>query len=134
MDDRKSILKATTEIVAELGFGRTEFADVSKRAGLPEASVRALFPDKASLLHALLKQLTEPIVSAVGLAAANATDARTLMTSSLRVFDEWAAYHPDALKVWMRCALEQPSELEGHYYRSLFPSEFYETAAAIDRR
>ncbi len=55
LESRQKIIDATFEIAAELGYGGTSIAKVSKRAGLPASSVYWHFANKDELLAEVIQ-------------------------------------------------------------------------------
>jgi AcrR family transcriptional regulator len=64
-EERKKILGAALDEFSELGINNSSFESIAERAELETAVVRALFTDKETLLKALLKEESEPIVNAI---------------------------------------------------------------------
>ena len=90
------------------------------------AVARALFIDKETLLRELLKEETEPMVSAITLAVQEIEDPRALIRKSMKLLDQWLLTHPEYIRLLMHCSLEGAGVLEFFYQHSLLPSDFYE--------
>lgn len=59
---RAGLVKATTELVAELGYPQVTTRAIAARAGVSEATIYRHFPDKRALFTAALLQGHQPIV------------------------------------------------------------------------
>ena len=131
LEERKKLLKAALDEFAEVGLKNSSLESISDRAKLEPAVARALFVDKETLLHELLKEETEPLVSAVALAVQELDDPRELIRKSMGLLDQWLLTHPEYIRLLMRCSLEGGGVLQSLYQHSLLPSEFYERLEQI---
>jgi AcrR family transcriptional regulator len=69
-DERRArILRSSTELFARRGFAATRTKDVARAAGVSEAMVFKLFPDKESLYRAILAERTGEMERVLPLAA-----------------------------------------------------------------
>jgi AcrR family transcriptional regulator len=59
---RAGLVRATTELVAELGYPKVTTRAIAARAGVSEATIYRHFPDKRALFTAALLQGHQPIV------------------------------------------------------------------------
>ncbi len=131
LEERKKLLKAALDEFAEVGLKNSSLESISDRAKLEPAVARALFVDKETLLHELLKEETEPLVSAVALAVQELDDPRELIRKSMGLLDQWLLTHPEYIRLLMRCSFEGAGVLQSIYRHSLLPSEFYERLEQI---
>ena len=131
LEERKKLLKAALDEFAEVGLKNSSLESISDRAKLEPAVARALFVDKETLLHELLKEETEPLVSAIALAVQELDDPRELIRKSMGLLDQWLLTHPEYIRLLMRCSLEGGDVLQSLYQHSLLPSEFYERLEQI---
>ena len=131
LEERKKLLKAALDEFAEVGLKNSSLESISDRAKLEPAVARALFVDKETLLHELLKEETEPLVSATALAVQELDDPRELIRKSMELLDQWLLTHPEYIRLLMRCSLEGGDVLQSLYQHSLLPSEFYERLEQI---
>lgn len=60
---KAELVRATTELVAELGYPRVTTRAIATRAGVSEATIYRHFPDKRALFTAALLQGNEPILA-----------------------------------------------------------------------
>jgi AcrR family transcriptional regulator len=131
LEERKKLLKAALDEFAEVGLKNSSLESISDRAKLEPAVARALFVDKETLLRELLKEETEPLVSATALAVQELDDPRELIRKSMGLLDQWLLTHPEYIRLLMRCSLEGGGVLQSLYQHSLLPSEFYERLEQI---
>jgi len=123
---REAILEAAAREFADVGLKKSSLDSIAGTAGLEPRAVRALFVDKPTLLRELLKEATEPLVSAVALAVEDMDDSKEIVKKSLKLYDTWLLDHPEIVRVMARCTLEGPESLQQLLENSLLPSEFYE--------
>jgi AcrR family transcriptional regulator len=131
LEERKKLLRAALDEFTEVGLKNSSLESISDRAKLEPAVARALFVDKETLLRELLKEETEPLVSAVALAVQELDDPRELIRKSMELLDQWLLTHPEYIRLLMRCSLEGGGVLQSFYQHSLLPSEFYERLEQI---
>jgi len=131
LEERKKIMKAALDEFAEVGLINSSLKSISDRAKLEPAVARALFVDKETLLGELLKEGTDPLVSAVALAVQEIEDPKELIRKSMGLLDQWLLAHPQYVKLYMRCSLDGAGALQTLYQHSLLPSEFYERLEQI---
>ena len=99
LEERKKIMKAALDEFAEVGLINSSLKSISDRAKLEPAVARALFVDKETLLGELLKEGTDPLVSAVALAVQEIEDPRELIRKSMGLLDQWLLDHPQYVKL-----------------------------------
>jgi AcrR family transcriptional regulator len=131
LEERKKLLKAALDEFAEVGLKNSSLESISDRAKLEPAVARSLFVDKETLLRELLKEETEPMVSAISLAVQEIENPRELIRKSMGLLDQWLLTHPEYIRLLMRCSLEGGGVLQSFYQHSLLPSEFYERLEQI---
>ncbi len=124
--ERRALLKAALEEFSEVGLTAASLESIADRADLGLSVARALFVDKQRLLNAVLKEGTEPLVSAIGLAVEQIEDPKELIRKSLRLFDQWLLDNPRYIQLLQRSALDEAGSLNTLYQYSMYPSEFYE--------
>lgn len=125
-EERKRILSAALDEFAELGLIDSNIESIADRAKLHPGTVRALFLDKANLLRELLKEETDPMVSAIALAVEKIENPKGLLRKSLQLYDQWLMTHPKIVRLMVRCTHDGADSLKSLYEHSLLPSEFYE--------
>ncbi len=131
LEERKKIMKAALDEFAEVGVLNSSLKSISDRAKLEPAVARALFVDKETLLGELLKEGTDPLVSAIALAVQEIEDPKELIRKSMGLLDQWLLDHPQFVRLYMRCSLDGAGALQTLYQHSLLPSEFYERLEQI---
>lgn len=125
-DKRTLVLQAAAREFAEFGLRDSSLDRIAQRVGTELEVVRALFVDEMTLLRELLKEETDPLVSAVGMAMEGVDDVRTMIRKSLQLYDRWMLDHEHIIQIMMRCALDDPKSLTMLYEQSIMPSEFFE--------
>ena len=131
LEERKKIMQAALDEFAEVGVLNSSLKSISDRAKLDPAVARALFVDKETLLGELLKEGTDPLVSAISLAVQEIEDPKELIRKSMGLLDQWLLEHPKYVRLYMRCSLDGAGVLQSLYQHSLLPSEFYERLEQI---
>jgi AcrR family transcriptional regulator len=122
---RRLILQAALEEFASAGVAQS-LERIASRAKLDVRAVRALFIDEKTLLLAVLKELTEPLVSAISVAVHDADDPAELIRRSFKILDDWLITNPKYVRISLQCMLADPSILMTLFQHSLYPSEFVE--------
>ena len=131
LEERKKILQAALDELSEVGLINSSLKSIADRAKLEPAVARALFVDKETLLGELLKEGTDPLVSAIALVVQKIEDPRELIRKSMGLLDQWLLTHPKYVRLYMRCSLDGANVLQVLYQHSLLPSEFYERLEQI---
>lgn len=131
LEERKKIMQAALDEFAEVGVLNSSLKSISDRAKQDPAVARALFVDKETLLGELLKEGTDPLVSAISLAVQEIEDPKELIRKSMGLLDQWLLAHPQYVRLYMRCSLDGAGALQTLYQHSLLPSEFYERLEQI---
>jgi len=132
-EERKKILGAALDEFSEVGLINSSFESIAARAELEAAIVRALFVDREALLKELFREETEPMVNAIALAVQEIEDPKELIRKSMELLDQWLLMHPQHIKLYMRCSLDE-SDILGSVYQYLMPSEFFERLNQIIER
>ena len=130
-EDRKRIMKAALDEFVDVGIVDSSLESIADRAGLKLGVVRALFVDKEILLGQLMKEETEPFISAMGVAVQESKDPKELMRKSMQLLDQWHLAHPKATRLYLHCSLSREGAIQSIYQRSLHSSEFYERLELI---
>ncbi len=126
IETRNKIIEAALQEFSEFGFDETSLESVAKRADFDPAVIRALFIDKENLLQELFKETTEPMVSSIGVAVQEIDDARELIRKSMWILDQWLLMHPEVIKLYLRCSLDESKVFNAIFQRYLLPSEFFD--------
>ncbi len=134
LEERKKIMQAALDEFAEVGVLNSSLQSISERAKLKPAVTRALFVDKETLLGELLKEGTDPLVSAISLLVQEIEDPRELIRKSMGHLDQWMLTNPKYVRLYMRCSLDGADVFHSIYQHSLLPSEFYERLGQIMSR
>ncbi len=125
IETRNKIIEAALEEFSEYGFDEASLESVAIRAVLEPGVVRALFIDKENLLQELFKDKTEPMVNAIDVAVQEIDDVRELVRRSLELLDQWLLLHPEVIKLYLRCSLDESNVFNTIFQRYLLPSEFF---------
>lgn len=123
---RRALLEAAMEEFSEVGLSGSSLDSIAGRVGLAPSVARALFVDKEQVFQAVLKEWTEPLVSAIGLAVEKIEDPKELIHKALRLLDRWLLDNRDYVRLLQRSALDEASTLNTLFQTSLYPSEFFE--------
>lgn len=99
---------------------------IAERAKLDPSVARALFIDKERLFRTVMRESTEPLLAAIGLAVENVSDPKELIRQSLRHLERWLLENEEYVRIIQWSALEETKTLDRLYEQSFFPSEFYE--------
>ncbi len=125
IETRNKIIEAALEEFSEFGFDEASLESVAIRAVLDPGVVRALFIDRENLLQELFKYMTEPMVNAIDVAVQEIEDPRELIRRSLELLDQWLLLHPEVIKLYLRCSLDESNVFNTIFQRYLLPSEFF---------
>jgi AcrR family transcriptional regulator len=124
--ERKKLLAAAVAEFSEHGFKEATLESIAERAELDPSVARALFIDKERLFRTVMREATEPLLAAIGLAVENVSDPKELIRQSLRHLDRWLFENQEYVRIIQWSALEEAKTLDRIYEQSFFPSEFYE--------
>jgi len=82
----QAILQAAAETFSELGYARTTTNKIAERAGVSVGSLYQYFPNKDSLLAALLARHHQEVHQVVGKGVVRLADAKIPLEDGLRLF------------------------------------------------
>jgi AcrR family transcriptional regulator len=102
--NRALILGAAREVFAESGYEGSSVRDVVRRTGLAAGTFYNYFPDKESVLLALLEDRTEELRARLRGARAGAADFDGLVRDGYRAYFEFLAEDPALLELLRRNA------------------------------
>ena len=125
-EEQRQIIEAALDEFAECGIPDTTLDSIASRAGLAPGVVRALFVDKETLLKELLKEKTEPMVSAISLAVQEIEDPKELIRKSMGHLDRWLLMNPKVIKLYMQCSLDESEVMGRTFQQYLMPSELFD--------
>lgn len=103
-NNRAAILAAAREVFAESGYEASSIRDVVRRTGLAAGTFYNYFPDKESVLRALLEDRTEVLRGRLRVARARARDFEGLVGDAYRVYFRFLAEDPAMLELLRRNA------------------------------
>ncbi len=93
--DEARALAAALDRIAENGWRKLTIADVARKAGLPPARVRALFPGREAVLETFFLDIDRRVAAEGGYAADDPSPARDrLFDVLMRRFDALAPHRP----------------------------------------
>jgi len=98
---------------------------IAERAELDVGIIRAIFVDKKRLLDTIMMEMTEPLVSSIGLAVDNVDDPRQLFREALFLLDQWAYDNPRAVRIFMWAMIDRPDFYDNIHGQAIMPSEFF---------
>lgn len=119
-------MEAAVREFSRHGPARASLESIAERAKLEVSVARALFVDKEGLFREVIRESSDPLIAAIGLAVENIGDPRELIRHSLRQLDQWLLENEDYVRILQWSALEDAGSIDRLYEQSLFPSEFYE--------
>jgi TetR/AcrR family transcriptional regulator len=124
--ERKKLLEAAVAEFSKHGLKGASLDSIAERAELDPSVARALFVDKERLFRTVMRESTEPLLAAIGLAVESIRDPRELIRQSLRHLDQWLLENEEYVRIIQWSALEEAKSIGRLYEQSFFPSEFYE--------
>jgi AcrR family transcriptional regulator len=124
--ERKKLLEAAVAEFSEHGLKGASLDSIAERAELGPSVARTLFVDKERLFRTVMRESTEPLLAAIGLAVENIRDPKELIRQSLRHLDQWLLENEEYVRIIQWSALEEARSIDRLYEQSFFPSEFYE--------
>lgn len=125
-EERKKIMVAAIREFTEKGIKATSLKSIAERAGFDEGVVRAIFIDKESLFRDVLKQYSEPLISASGFMAEDIDDPGEFLQKSLRLYDRWLLENPELIRMLAWGIAERIDFFDSIYSHVFYPSEFFE--------
>jgi len=100
--NRRAILDAALRVFADSGYEASSIRDVVRATGLAAGTFYNYFPDKESVLLALLEDRAEELRARLSLARARARDFETLVSDAYRVYFGFLAEDPATLELLRR--------------------------------
>ena len=100
--NRAAILDAARRVFAESGYEASSIRDIVRRSGLAAGTFYNYFPDKQSVLLALLEDRTEVLRRRLRLARARARDFEGLVGDAYRVYFGFLADDPPTAELLRR--------------------------------
>jgi AcrR family transcriptional regulator len=92
--NRAAILDAALQIFAELGYGAATVRDIVRRTDLATGTFYNYFPDKESVLRALIEDAARQARVLVRAARQSSTDLESFVESGFRAYFEFLASDP----------------------------------------
>lgn len=92
--NRAAILDAALQVFGELGYGASSVRDIVRRTDLATGTFYNYFPDKESVLHALLGDAATEARARVRAARQSSTDLESFVESGFRAYFEYLASDP----------------------------------------
>jgi AcrR family transcriptional regulator len=92
--NRAAILDAALQIFAELGYGAATVRDIVRRTDLATGTFYNYFPDKESVLRALIEDAARQARVLVRAARRSSTDLESFVESGFRAYFEFLASDP----------------------------------------
>jgi AcrR family transcriptional regulator len=102
--NRAAILHAAREVFCDKGYDASSIRDVVRRTDLAAGTFYNYFPDKESVLRALVEDRAEELRERLRLARARARDFESLVGDAYRVYFEFLAEDPAMLELLRRNA------------------------------
>jgi AcrR family transcriptional regulator len=102
--NRAAILKAAREVFAELGYETATVRDVIRRTELASGTFYNYFPDKESVLRALVEEDAADLRTRLRAARAKAGTLEEFVGEANRVYFTWIAEDPAAFELLRRNA------------------------------
>ncbi|MCD6726198.1 MAG: TetR/AcrR family transcriptional regulator [Solirubrobacteraceae bacterium] len=102
--NRAAILRAAGEVFAEIGFGAASVRDVIRRTDLASGTFYNYFPDKESVLHALIDEIAVEARTRVRAARRDAGTAESFIAAGFRAYFAYLAEDPLRLDLLRRNA------------------------------
>ena len=90
---------AAIQEFTEKGIKAASMKSIAERAGLDKSVARAIFIDKESLFRDVLKQYSEPLISASGFMAEDIDDPLDFLEKALRLYDRWLLENPELVRM-----------------------------------
>lgn len=102
--NREAILAAGLEVFGSTGYGEATIRDVIRASGLSTGTFYNYFPDKESVLRALVDRSATQLRAVLSQTRASATSPETFVSSGFRVFFEYLASDPTLFALLSRNA------------------------------
>jgi AcrR family transcriptional regulator len=100
--NRAAILAGAGDAFAELGYGATTVRDIVRRTDLASGTFYNYFPDKESVLRALVDEITVEARARVRAARAATTTLEEFVSRGFRAYFEFLAEDPDTVALMRR--------------------------------
>jgi AcrR family transcriptional regulator len=100
--NRAAILEAAREVFSELGYGAATVRDVIRRTDLASGTFYNYFPDKESVLRALVGEITVEARARVRTARMAATTLEGFVSAGFRAYFEFLAEDPQTVALMRR--------------------------------
>ena len=126
VDQRKSILDAALDEFSASGLNGASVESIADRAQVSPAVVRALFVDKERLVVTVLRESTEPLVSAIALTVKRSKTTAERTRQTIELMDDWLLEDHRYIRFLQWCFLERPDSIHKLYEQSFYPSEYFE--------
>lgn len=110
-DGRESILCATREVVAEVGFQNATVEEIHKRAGVARATFYAYFRNKHQAFIAAMDTVIDELYTVAGLRSPNPDEYGRIVEGNANYLGAWAR-HRHVLAEWYALALIDPEARE----------------------
>lgn len=92
--NRAAILDAALQVFGELGYGAATVRDIVRRTDLATGTFYNYFPDKESVLRALIEEIATETRVLVRAARRSSTDLESFVESGFRAYFEYLASDP----------------------------------------
>jgi AcrR family transcriptional regulator len=102
--NREAILAAGLEVFSSTGFGEATIRDLIRASGLSTGTFYNYFPDKLSVLRALVDRSVTRLNAKLSETRASATTPETFVSSGFKVFFEYLASDPTLFALLSRNA------------------------------
>ncbi|GAB4325537.1 MAG: hypothetical protein Kow0010_08100 [Dehalococcoidia bacterium] len=110
-DGRESILCATREIVAEVGYQNATVEEIRRRAGVARATFYAYFRSKQQAFIAAMDTVIDELYTVAGLRSPNPDEYGRIVEGNANYLRAWAR-HRRVLAEWYALALIDPEARE----------------------
>ena len=100
--NREAILSGARAVFSDIGFGAASVRDIVRRTGLATGTFYNYFPDKESVLRALVDEITVEARARVRTARMAATTLEGFVSGGFRAYFEFLAEDPDTVALMRR--------------------------------
>ena len=102
--NREAILAAARDVFSDIGFGAASVRDIVRRTDLASGTFYNYFPDKESVLRALVDEIAVEARARVRTARAAATSLEAFVADGYRAYFEFLARDPSTVALMRRNA------------------------------
>jgi AcrR family transcriptional regulator len=102
--NREAILAAAREVFSDIGYGAASVRDIVRRTDLASGTFYNYFPDKESVLRALVEEIAVEARARVRAARAAATTLEAFVADGYRAYFEFLARDPSTVALMRRNA------------------------------